>query len=63
MTLKEILVDYVDGNRDAVTTIRILTSIIRPEQAIDILALVNQITRMEHGDMDKDTFVEIYKLR
>lgn len=60
MTLGELLDEYVEGKRDAIETIRTLTGIVREDNAISILAIVNQITRIEQGDMDKDLFKDLY---
>lgn len=52
--------NYLEGKTDAITVIRTLSGIFNPEQAINILVLICAITRIEQGDLDKDTFRETY---
>jgi hypothetical protein len=33
-----------------------------PDHAVDILTIICQITRIEQGDLDKETFKSMYKL-
>lgn len=61
MTLGDLINEYADGKKDAITTIRTLTAMFNPDFAIDVLALVNQITRVEQGDLDRDLFRDLYK--
>lgn len=54
--MKELLEKYLNKEITAIHTIRTLSGIVNPDYAIDILVIVCQITRMEEGDLDADTF-------
>jgi len=60
MTLKELLEKYLEGKVTAVRTIRALSGVFNPDQAVDILTLICSITRVEEGDLDKETFRHIW---
>jgi hypothetical protein len=60
MTLAQLLDDYVDGKQNAIHTIRTLSGMFDPQHAITLLTLICAITRVEEGDLDKETFKEIY---
>jgi len=60
VTIKDLLKEYLDGDTDAINVIRTLSGIFPPEAAIDHLALICQITRIEQGDMEKETFEAMY---
>lgn len=62
MTIIEALQEYADKKTTAIKLIRSMTGTVRAEMAIDVLALVNQITRIEEGDLDMETFKEMYGL-
>lgn len=62
MSLADILKKYLNKEVDAVTVIRTVTGIFNPEQAVNLLALTNQICRHEQGDLDTETFKAIYGL-
>jgi hypothetical protein len=62
MTIKQALQGYVDKKLTAIELIGDMTGMIKPEQAVDILALINQITRLERGTMDEATFKAMYEL-
>lgn len=62
MTLIDLLNKYLNKDIDAISTIRRLTSIFNPEAAIDILSLINSITRHEQGDIDTKTFRKVWDL-
>ncbi len=62
MTLKDLLIQYFNKEVSAVEAIRMLTAMVNPDHAIDILALVNQICRHELGDLDTETFKAVYKI-
>lgn len=62
MTIKDALQGYVDKKLTGYELIGDITAMIRAETAIDILALVNQITRLERGTMDLATFKAMYEL-
>lgn len=53
------LIDYIEGKIDAITAIRALSGIVIQEQAINCLAIICSITRVEQGDLDKETFAKI----
>jgi hypothetical protein len=60
--MKDLLQRYCNIEISAIQLIRALTGIINPDTAIDILALVNQIARLELGDLDLETFKQMYGL-
>ena len=60
MTLKEWLTAFANKEVTAIETITILSGVFNPDQAVDLLALVNQIARVESGDMDRETFKAIW---
>lgn len=62
MKISDLLTDYLDGKTDAINTIRVLSGIFDPKNATDLLVLINGITRLEKGDMDKDNFRSIWML-
>lgn len=62
MTLIELLRGYLDGKTPAIEVIRRVSGIFNPESAVDLLTLVNAITRVEQGDLDKETFAKVWKL-
>ena len=62
MSLKEALNQYLNKQISAMELIRLLTGIVNPDHAVDTLAIINQVTRLELGDQDVDTFKAIFKL-
>lgn len=60
MTLAQLLDEYVDGKQNAIHTIRTISGMFDPQHAITLLTLICAITRVEEGDLDKETFKEIY---
>ena len=62
MTIIEALQEYASGKTTAIKLIRSMTGMVNPEMAIDLIALVNQVTRVEDGDMGMEDFKHIYKL-
>ena len=62
MTIKTALQQYVDKKVTALELIGGMTAMFKPEAAVDLLALINQITRLEAGRLDMETFKSIYKL-
>jgi hypothetical protein len=62
MTIKAALQEYVSKKTTALQLIGSMTGMFNPDMAIDILALINQITRVESGDMDLQIFKDMYEL-
>jgi hypothetical protein len=60
--MKELLTKYLNGQTDAISVIRTLSGMFNPDYAIDILAIICAITRVEQGDMDKETFKSVFQL-
>lgn len=60
MSIKDLIVEYLDGNRDAISTIRAISGAFNPEIATNLLSLICAITRIEQGDLDKETMRKIY---
>ena len=54
MTVKEIMEEYLEGKADAISIIRALSGIALQVEAMDTLAVICMITRVEQGDLDKD---------
>jgi Ca2+-binding EF-hand superfamily protein len=52
--------DYLDGKITSNDLIRSLSGAFDPNHAVTLLALINGVTRVEDGDMDKDMFRSIY---
>jgi len=62
MSIKELLQSYVDGEITAIEAIRTLSGIFNKDQAPFLLALINNITRLEQKDLDKQTFRAVWEL-
>lgn len=60
--MRELLLQYLNKEITAIKLIRVLSGMFNPDHAVDILALINQITRIEFGDMDPQDFREMWKL-
>lgn len=60
--MKQVLLDYLNKKNDAISTIRELSGIFNPDYAVDILAIICSITRVEQGDMDRETFKKVFGL-
>lgn len=60
--MKELLLKYINGETDAISVIRTLSGMFNPDYAVDILAIICSITRVEQGDMDKETFKSVFGL-
>ena len=58
--MKELIESYIEGKIDAISVIRQITGVFNPNYAIHILSLVCSITRVEQGDLDKETFRSIW---
>jgi hypothetical protein len=56
MTIADALNKYVREEVNAIATIRLLSGMFDPVHAPDILAVICAITRIEEGDLDKETF-------
>jgi hypothetical protein len=62
MKISDLLKKYLDKKIDAIALIRLLTGMFNPDHAINLLTIVNQITRHEQGDLDTETFRSVWKL-
>ena len=68
MTLKERLSQHMDDIEEAdhakktVELIREISGMFNPDHAVDLLALINQLTRLELGDLDIETFKKVWGL-
>ena len=62
MSIKEALEQYLRKEITAIELIRLLSGTVNPEQALDVIALINQISRHELGDLDTETFKQIWEL-
>lgn len=58
--MRKLLESYLNGEVTAISLIRTLSGMFNPEHAVNILALICQITRIEEGDLDKETFRDIW---
>lgn len=63
MTIKELLQDYVDNKKTAIEVISTLTGIINPDQAVNIIAIVNQVARHANKDISHETFKDVWGLK
>lgn len=63
MKITDLLAQYLRKEVDAIATIRQLSGIFNPATATDLLVLINGITRIEQGDMDRETFAEVWKIK
>jgi hypothetical protein len=60
MTLIEASQEYLNGKTDAIALIRTLSGMFNPDHAVTLLTFICAITRIEQGDLDKETFWKIY---
>jgi len=61
MTIGQLLLNnYLEGKIDAIEAIRTLSGIFDPDQAVGLLAIICAITRVEQGDLDRETFKSVY---
>lgn len=58
MTFDELLEEYITQTITAIEAIRMLSGIFDPETAVDLLVVINQITRVEQGDLDREDLKE-----
>jgi len=61
MTMKQMMSKYFMGEIDAISLIRMLSGMFDPEHATSLLTLICTITRHEQGDIDTETFNEVWK--
>lgn len=62
MSIKEALLKYLNKEISALELIQLITGAFNPDQAVDLLALVNQISRHANGDLDTATFKSLWGL-
>lgn len=60
MKLIELCEQYLNGDITALSLIRTVSGAFPPKMAVDLLVLICAITRVEDGDLDKETFQSIY---
>lgn len=60
MTIVDGCESYLNGEISAISLIRTLSGIFRPEYSSDLLVMICAITRVEEGDLTKDDFRSIY---
>lgn len=63
MTIADALKKYLEGEVNAIATIRLLSGMFDPTSAPDILAIICAITRIEEGDLDKETFRDMMGIK
>ena len=61
MTVKEIMRQYFMGEMDAISVIRLFSGMFDPKNASHLLSLICTITRHEQGDIDTNTFNDVWK--
>lgn len=61
MLIKDLLLEYLDGKHNAIQVIRQLSGMFDPRNAVNILATINQVTRVEQGDLEKDLLRSMLK--
>jgi len=59
--MKELMRQYFMGELDAISLIRMLSGMFNPKNATSLLTLICTITRHEQGDIDTETFNEVWK--
>lgn len=59
MSIKDAIREYLDGKTDALEAIRTFSGIFDPDYAVQLLAIINMVVRVEQGDMDKEDMEEI----
>lgn len=60
--MKNLLKKYADGESDAISVIRTISGMFNPQHAVELLSIVCAITRVEQGDLDRETFKKLLKL-
>lgn len=60
MSILELLEEYLDGKRSAISAIRTISGIFNPDHAVILLAVICAITRVEEGDLSKETMRSIW---
>ena len=60
MTILELVEEYLDGKKDAISVIRTISGMFNPDIAVNLLALICAITRVEQGDLDKETMRSVW---
>lgn len=63
MTIKDKFQQFANKEITAVQLIRDMTCIVNLEHAVDVIALINQVTRVELGDLEMDLFKEMHDLK
>ena len=59
MTIRDLIEQYLNGDIDAIQAIRDMTGIINPDAAVDIIVVINMVTRHKQGDLDTETFKKL----
>jgi len=62
MKMKELMRQYFMGEMDAISLIRMLSGMFDPKNATHLLTLICTIARHEQGDIDTETFNEVWEL-
>jgi hypothetical protein len=57
--MRDLLLEYIEGKTDVISVIRAISGIVNMDHAINVLAIICMITRVEQGDLDKETFKAI----
>ena len=60
--MKELLTKYLKGEITAVATIRSISTDSNTDFARSMLLLINEITRLEMGDLDRDAFKKAWNI-
>lgn len=59
MKISELCDTYLEGEITAIGLIRSMSGAFNPDHAVALLTLICAVTRVEDGDLDKDTFRRI----
>lgn len=62
MSIREALQQYINEEITAIELIRLLTGVFDPDNALELMALINQVCRHEEGDIPTVEFKKIYDL-
>lgn len=63
MKIQDLLQEYIDKKKTAIEVIAMITGIINPDQAVNIVAIVNQVARHANKDLSDETFKSVWKLK
>lgn len=69
MTIQDRLAQHLNDIEEAdhaqatIQLIREISGAFNPDHAVDLLALINQVTRLQQGDLDIETFKAVWDIK